>query len=525
MSPVDTGQSGNGAGGFMQSTSVWMATAALPNYPALTRDARADVCVVGAGIAGMTTAYLLARQGRSVIVLDGGPVGAGVTARTTAHLSNVIDDGYDEIERLHGHDGARLTAESHSAAIDWIEAIVAHERIDCEFVRLDGYLFAPPGESTEVLACELKAARRAGLQGVEMIPGAPLPRYSTGPCLRFARQGQFHPVKYLSGLSDALLRAGGRIHSGTHVDSVEGGSPARAVTAAGPVVRASAVVVTTNSPINDRLVVHNKIAAYLSYVIGARVPRGAVPRALYWDTADPYHYVRLESETPERGDDVLIVGGEDHKTGQAGDADARYARLESWARERVPTLGAVEARWSGQFLQSIDGLAFIGRDPAGAPNVYIATGDSGMGMTHGTIAGILLSDLIHGRENPWAGLYDPARKTVGAAGVFVRENLNLASQYLDWMSAGEVSSVNEIGPGQGAVIRRGLVKVAVYRDEQGRLHEYLAVCWHLGCLVRWNGSERTWDCPCHGSRYDRYGQVISGPSTGDLVPWDGADAS
>jgi Rieske Fe-S protein len=297
------------------------------------------------------------------------------------------------------------------------------------------------------------------------------------------------------------------------------------VTEAGPVVRASAVVVATNSPINDRLVVHTKIAAYLTYVIGACVPRGAVPRALYWDNADPYHYVRLQFGTSGRGEDVLIVGGEDRKTGQGDDADARYARLEWWARQRVPALGAVEARWSGQYLQSIDGLAFIGCDPAGAPNVYIATGDSGMGMTHGTIAGILLSDLICGRENPWAGLYDPARKTAGAAGEFLRKSFNTAGQYLDWVSPGEVGSVDEIGPGKGAVVRRGLVKVAAYRDERGVLHEFLAVCWHLGCIVRWNGSEQTWDCPCHGSRYDRYGRVISGPSTGDLVRWDGRGAS
>ena len=248
-----------------------MATAGLPAYPALVGDARADVCVVGAGIAGLTTAYLLARRGRSVVVLDSGPVGGGQTARTTAHLSNAIDDRYTEIERLHGPDGARLAAESHAAAIDRIESIVADERIDCGFERLDGYLFAPPGESTEVLDRELAAARRAGLEGVEIAPPGAARDFDTGPCLRFPRQGQFHPLKYLAGLAEAVRRGGGRIHSGTHVRSVE--ALARPVaTEAGPVVTAGAVVVATNSPINDRLAIHTKQAPYLTYVIGARVP-------------------------------------------------------------------------------------------------------------------------------------------------------------------------------------------------------------------------------------------------------------
>jgi Rieske Fe-S protein len=286
-------------------------------------------------------------------------------------------------------------------------------------------------------------------------------------------------------------------------------------------VSAAAVVVATNTPVNDLVAIHTKQAAYLTYVVGALVPRGSVTKALYWDTGDPYHYVRVHTEstpeaTDERAHDILIVGGEDHKTGQADDALDRYARLEDWARERFPAMQDIVFRWSGQVMEPVDGLAFIGRNPLDSENVYIATGDSGMGMTHGTIAGILLTDLVIGRRNPWVTLYSPSRKAVRAAKEFVKETINMASQYADWLTGGDVSSADELALGTGAVLRRGLKKVAVYRDEQGNLHERLAVCTHLGCIVRWNSSEHTWDCPCHGSRFDRNGQVLNGPAIRSL---------
>lgn len=503
-----------------QSASIWMMTAEEAEQPELPDDLYSDVCVVGAGIAGMTTAYLLAREGKAVIVVDKGPIGGGETARTTAHLSNAIDARYAEIELLHGEQGARLAAESHTAAIARIEAIVAKERIDCGFERLDGYLFAPPGESREILDRELKSAQRAGLTQVDLIKQAPLTGFDTGPCLRFPQQAQFHPLKYLTALARAIKHLGGRIYTGTHANTIEGGAPARVKTSSGRFVTAEAIVVATNTPVNDLVAIHTKQAPYRSYVIGARVPRGRIPKGLYWDTLDPYHYVRLQAVDFTGDDDLLIVGGEDHKTGQADDADDRYARLEAWTRERFPMTRRIDLRWSGQVVESIDGLAFIGRNPMDAPNVFIATGDSGMGMTHGTIAGILLTDLILGRKNAWATLYDPSRVTVRVAAGFAQEMLNVAAQYADWVTRGDISSADNIAPGTGAVLRRGLTKVAVYRDEGGTLHERSAVCPHLGCIVAWNAAERTWDCPCHGSRFDSEGQVINGPAISSLARLD-----
>ncbi|MHB1307630.1 MAG: FAD-dependent oxidoreductase [Limisphaerales bacterium] len=505
-----------------QSISLWMATATLPPFSTLAQKEHADICIVGAGVAGLTTAYLLRRAGTSVIVLDDGPIVSGETERTTAHLATALDHRYFELERLHGEEGARLAAESHGAAIDQIEQIVIDESIDCDFERLDGYLYTLPEESQEDLERELAAARHAGLSDTELLARAPLGSFDTGPAIRFPRQAQFHPLKYLAALSRAIIRDGGRIYTQTHATKIEGGKPARVETRNGAVVTADAVVVATNTPVNDLLAIHTKQASYRTFVIGATVPSGLISKALYWDTADPYHYVRLQTLRPSASlalaGEVLIVGGEDHKTGQADDAEARYGRLEAWARARFPMMTDIRFRWSGQVVEPVDGLAFIGRNPMDKPNVYVATGFSGNGMTYGTIAGRLLTDLIQGRENAWASLYDPSRKTLRAAKAFARETINVAAQYSDWFTQGDVKEDISVPAGTGALVRQGLHKVAVYCDDEGEMHKCSAVCPHLGGIVAWNTSEETWDCPCHGSRFDKFGKVLNGPAITNLPP-------
>jgi glycine/D-amino acid oxidase-like deaminating enzyme/nitrite reductase/ring-hydroxylating ferredoxin subunit len=501
------------------TTSVWIATTDTPSERPLDKDLTANVCVVGGGIAGLTTAYLLGREGKAVIVLDDGPIGGGMTARTTAHLSNALDDRFYELERLFGPEGSRLAAESHTAAIDRVEEIVRREKIDCEFERVDGYLFLAANGTLRVLEDELGATHRAGLTSVRRLERAPLDNFDTGPCLHFPRQGQFHPLKYLSGLVRAIERDGGRIFTGTHADEMEGGKHACVSTTAGYRIRADALVVATNSPVNDRVAVHTKQAPYTTYVIGVRIPKDSVPPVLLWDappsTSEPYHYIRIARADDH---DVLIVGGEDHKTGQQHDGAQRWGKLEQWTRNRFSAAGEVKFRWSGQVMEPVDGLAFIGRNPADADNVFIATGDSGMGMTHGTIAGVLLTDLIMNRANPWAQIYDPARKTLSAVKDFAKENVNVAAQYSDILTAGDVDSIEQIGNENGAVLRKGLSKIAVYRDADGVVHSMSAVCVHLGCIVNWSSAEKTWDCPCHGSRYDALGVVINGPANTDLPP-------
>ncbi len=501
-----------------RTTSVWMATANTPSQPRLKQNIRTDVCLIGAGIAGLTTAYLLAKEGRSVVVLDDGAIGGGMTGRTTAHLTNAFDDRYLEMEKLHGADGARLIAESHTAAIDKVEAIAREEHIDCGFARLDGFLFVPPNESTEVLHDELEAAQRAGLVDVALVQRAPIETFDTGPALRFPNQAQFHPLDYLTGLTRALISAGGRIFTETHATNITGGAEARVETSAGPVVNCDVIVVATNTPVNDRVAIHTKQSPYVTYVIGVRVPTGSITPALYWDTPDPYHYVRLQTDKTNPSYEILIVGGEDHKTGQENDGAERFARLEQWTRERFPQIGEVEFRWSGQVMEPVDGVAFIGPNPLDEDNVFIATGDSGQGMTHGTIAGMLLTDLIQGRKNPWADLYSPSRIKLRAMGEYASENLNVAGQFTDYLTPGEISSVDELKPGEGAILREGLSKLAVCREDSGTVHKLSAICPHLGCIVAWNSTEKTWDCPCHGSKYRADGRVYQGPANGDLPP-------
>lgn len=496
--------------GSGETKSVWVETADMPNFEPLGENASADVCVVGAGIAGMMTAYTLAKAGKSVIVLDDGGIGSGETGRTTAHITAALDDRYYNIESMHGEDGARYAAESHTAAINRVEEICDIEGIACDFIRLDGYLFLAPHHPHKMLEQELEAAQRAGLTDTVLVEKAPLDFFDTGSCLKFPRQGQFHPLRFLEGLARCIQRDGGRIYCGSHVTEINDGVPCTVKTADDKKVTCSNIVVATNASISDYVVTHAKQAPYRSYVIGARIPKGSMPAILLWDTPDPYHYVRIQ---PEADHDVLIVGGEDHKTGHAHDMAERFGNLENWTRERFPIVDQVLYYWSGQIMEPFDYLSFTGVTPGGE-HVYMHSGDSGNGITHGVMAGILLTDLILGRANPWASLYDPKRVTLRAAPEFLKENLDVMLQYGKYVLPGD--SLEGLQPGEGRVILRGGHRIAAYRDAEGVLHERSAVCTHLKCIVAWNELEKSWDCPCHGSRFDPHGRVLNGPAISGL---------
>jgi glycine/D-amino acid oxidase-like deaminating enzyme/nitrite reductase/ring-hydroxylating ferredoxin subunit len=497
-----------------ESISVWRDDFApmLPSEPA----ADATVCVVGAGISGLTTAYLLQREGFQVQVLDAFQVGAGETGRTTAHLTAVLDDRFSNLERLFGRERTQLAVESHRAAIDLIETIVREEAIDCEFERVPGYLMCTDSEQLPLLREEETAARWAGFADVEPLANLRSAAFAfEGPGLHFARQAMFHPGKYLRGLARAFLKRGGRLATGARAIDVSGGKDAYVMLANRTKVHTQHVVVATNTPFNDRVKMHTKQYAYRTYVVGFAIPDHVFPSFLLWDLKDPYFYAR-RVRLPHR--DILIVGGADHKTGQANDALRRYSEIEAWSRARFNELGQVTHRWSGQIMEPVDGLAFIGRNPMDHDNVYVATGDSGNGMTHGTLAGMVIGDLIAGRVNPYAELYDPARKNARSVGTYVSENANFVGRMIkDWTQAAEVKDRSEIANGQGAIVREGVAPVAVYRDDEGRLHERSAVCTHLGCVVHWNAGEKSWDCPCHGSRFGVDGTVLNGPARSALA--------
>jgi len=502
----------SGEGG---TTSLWMASARPAAFAPLREDLRADVCVIGAGIAGLSTAYRLALEGRSVVVLEERDLCGGQTARTTGHLCSALDDRFDVLESMFGEEGARLAAQSHVAAVDAIQDACRSEDIDCDFARVDGYLVRGEDDAdADVLERELAAARRAGLD-VERVDAAPGAFAGFGPALRFREQARFHALRYLDGLARAVVGHGGRVYCDTRASEVDGSRDACVTTADGPCVRADAIVVATHVPFNDRLRMHTKQAAYRTYVLALRIADDAVPDALLWDTHDPYHYVRTHRAMDTSW---LIIGGEDHKSGQ-DDAPRRHFRaLEAWTREHFPMAGPVGYCWSGHIVEPVDRLAFIGHNPGLADNVFIVTGDSGDGLTHGTLAGLLLADLIGGRASPWEALYAPDRKPLHALGDFFRENANFVPRYAELFTAGEHEALEDLVPGEAAVLRHRIGKIAAWRDMGGQLHLHSAVCPHLGCVVHWNPVEHSWDCPCHGSRFDAHdGSVLNGPANRGLL--------
>lgn len=502
--------------------SYWIESVLPVRFSPLGENIKTEVVVIGGGIAGLTVAYSLVKAGRHVVVVEDGFIGSGESGRTTAHLSNALDDRYSEIERLLGSEQCQHAADSHTAAIDFIDRVVKEETIDCDFRRLDGYLFLHPTDDPKTIDEEYFVTNKHGISTdrVDHIPGAP---EIIGPCLRFPGQAQFHPMKYLRGLANFITKNGGAIYTETHVEGIH----KNGVRTKHFAIQAQHVVVTTNTPFNDLVTMHTKQYAYRTYVIGALIPKDALPTALYWDTGnlrsqwatDPYHYVRLQPY--DEVHDLLIAGGEDHKTGQAErerlTQPERYRKLEHWVRNYFPAITEVVYHWSGQVMEPVDYMGFIGRNP-GDKNIYIATGDSGNGMTHGTIAGILIPDLILGRSNAWEKLYDPSRITMKAARHFLKEVGNMAAQYLDYLDPGDIKSLNELKRETGAIINVEGKKIAVYKDDQEMLHAFSAVCPHLGCILQWNGDERSFDCPCHGSRFTCHGAVVNGPAKTDMVP-------
>jgi glycine/D-amino acid oxidase-like deaminating enzyme/nitrite reductase/ring-hydroxylating ferredoxin subunit len=486
--------------------SYWLGTRA-PGYPRLDTDnVEVDVAVVGGGITGVTAALLLKLAGKRVALLEARRIGNGVTAGTTGHLTEVIDTRYSELEKRFGTDGAALVAASSRVAIEQIAELDARFETQCRFERLPGYLYSERGEDRDILAEELTCMRRAGLTvGPADVP---LPIKVAGG-IRVENQAQFHPLDYVTALAARIPGDGSHVFEQTRVHNVDEGEPCRLHVGKGPSLRAEKVVLATHSPLNQ-VVLQTKVAQYRSYVVSGRVPHA--PHGLFWDTDDPYHYTRAHRDGSGF---ELIVGGEDHKTGIDEHTDAPFERLTAYAA-RVG-LENPRFRWSSQVVEPVDGLPFVGKN-AGAERVHVATGFSGNGLTFGTIAALILRDACLGAFNPYAELYDPGRlKPFTRLSSFLAENVDYPLHLVsDALKAPTARSLGEIPKDEGRIVRVKGRRVAAYRDTSGRLYGVSPICTHLGCHVAFNSAEKSWDCPCHGSRFGVDGGVLDGPASDPL---------
>jgi len=493
------------------TTPYWSTSATFPPFAKLAEDIVADVVVVGAGMTGLSAAYLLAKAGKRVVVLERDRCAATDTGHTSAHLTMVTDASMTELVKRFGRSHAQAVWDAGLAAIATIDQVVREHAIEADFEWVDGYLHAPlndeTSQATERLQEDARLARDLGFDA-DYIAAVPLLNL---PGIRFANQARIHPRRYLAGVAKAFVALGGRIYEHSAAD--EFSDEPRAVKAAGHTVRYENVVIATHNPLvgaaglAGATLFQTKLALYTSYVIAGRTPSGVVPDALWWDTRDAYDYLRVE---PHRDFDVVIFGGEDHKTGQQDDTVGCYRRLEERLSAIIPQVELTH-RWSGQVIETPDGLPYFGKS---AEHQYAATGYAGNGLTFGTLAGMMISDAVLGQSNPWAELFDPGRKAL-TRGLwdYLKENVDYPYYMIrDRFAGAEAQSLRAVKRGQGKIVERKGAKVAAYRDQAGQVTLRSAICTHMGCAVGWNTAERTWDCPCHGSRFKPGGEVISGPA-------------
>lgn len=497
----------------MQTQSLWLGQpSTISQLPKLEKDLRVDVAIIGGGITGITAGILLMRAGKSVAVLENARVGAGETGHTTAHLTEIIDTRYYQLISDFGRSGAKQALDSSRAAIDQIQSLIAEYSLEqCAFSRVFGYLYTDHSKGIEDIEKEAEALKKLGVTA-QLTDSTPLP-FPVARAIQIPNQAQFQPYNYVVQLASILNNAANcAVYEHTRVTEVHDGTPCTLTTDADIRVTATDVIVAANAPVNNWFFLHTKNYAYRTYALAAKLT-APLTRALYWDNGDPYHYIRtFENESGE----YVIVGGEDHKTGTKTDTLTCYENLEKYTRERF-AIEAIPYRWSGQIIEPADGLPYIGLNSL-SKHTYVATGFTGNGMTFGTLAGMLITDQILGVENEWHSLYAATRiHPLASASNFVSENVDFPTYYIkDRISGADTKSVEDVRPNEGKLVTVDGEKCAVFRDAEGHVHTLSAVCPHMGCLVHWNNAEQTWDCPCHGSRFDGTGKLLNGPALTDL---------
>ncbi|MGE3611299.1 MAG: FAD-dependent oxidoreductase [Bacteriovoracaceae bacterium] len=489
--------------------SFWELDFQLPRFQKLNQNLKTEICVVGGGIAGLSIAYQMAKRGHKVTLVEGFRLLSGQTGRTTAHLSHQLERLFTDLIRWQDKENLKDLVHAHVTAIDTIEHIIETENIDCEFERVNGYLFSNDRKAKEILLHEQKTASECGLN-LEFISETPVLK-NKKPSLLFKDQAQFHPIRYCWGLMSSLTDLGVEIYEGTYINDITNLSPDISIlkTADENVIEAKFVVLATHTPINKKLSVHFKQIPLRTYAMAFETDGIFEDFSLLWDTEKPYHYVRFERN-------LLIVGGEDHRVGDHPIKDP-FLQLETWARQNFDFIGNIKNKWSGQILESLDHIPFIGYAPGENKNIFIISGEAGQGMTYATIASILIPELIEKKEHPWESILNPMRKLKMSNAEFVKDSIATLIHYKDWITPSEVK-VEELTPqNAGCLLREGLKKKCVYHDKDDHFEKTSAICSHLGGIVHWNDIEKTWDCPMHGSRYDVHGHVLEGPAISNLA--------
>lgn len=498
----------------MTTKSSWIATSNLPIFPAISEDVTVDVAVIGGGNTGVTTAYLLKKAGLNVALIERDRIGAADTAHTSAHLTCVTDQRLTTLVSRFGRDHAQAIWDAGEAAIQQIEEIVAEEGIDCDFARVPGFLHASMlgdlDESKELLE-EAQIAESLGFPATYL---ESVPVFSR-PGIQFSNQARFHPLRYLSSLVQRISGEGCSVFE--HTEAKDFSKDSMSFKANDKTVSCGVIVIATDVPLTgktgliDAALFQTKISPYLSYVIGAKIPQGTSPEALFWDTSDPYYYFRAEHHDKY---DYAVFGGLDQKTGQDSDPKARFTQLEYLLKRYFPEAN-VNHRWSGQIIESVDGLPFIGET---APGQFVATGFSGNGLTYGTLAAMMVRDAVQGKGNPWRELFAVRRKKLSSIFNYIRENIDYPYYMIkDRLMGSEGNSLKDVKRREGKILKLDGNRVAVFRDGNGQVTQLSPYCTHLGCLVNWNAAEQTWDCPCHGSRFQATGEVLAGPAESCLA--------
>lgn len=492
--------------------SFWLESTLPTSYPTLSQDVSVDVAIVGGGLVGITAAKLLKQAGKTVAVIEAGYIASGVSGHTTAKLSALHQLIYADLLEQIGPEKAQLYAESNQAAVEKVAALVEAENISCDFSRQDVYTFARTVDNLNKIENEIKAANRIGLPA-EYVSKVDLP-FDIAGAIKLPNQAQFHPRKYILHLAGTLPGDGSYVFEQTRVITVKGEKPCRVITNQDATVTAQDVIVATNLPILDQGLFFAKTYPKRSYLVGAYTEAGQALDGMFIGVGEKYRSIRT---TPtDDGKTLLIMGGEGHKVGSADDTPERYQRLANDLKADFG-IDTIDYYWSTQDMVSFDKLPYIGRLTPMSNHTYVATGFSLWGMSKSTLAAMILSDTILGKPNPWAELYEAIRPTPFVTETSIKQNLDVGSRWVGDRLKGLFDSGEDLQPGEGRLVTDKGEKVAAYRDKAGQLHKVSAVCPHLGCIVDWNAAEKSWDCPCHGSRFSYTGNILQGPAVNCLA--------